>query len=174
MRAMDNLRRGALVATAALAAVLVGVLLGRGGDATVAVEDAAPELTLTDFEGSQFSFAEFEGTPVVVNFWASWCSFCVSEMPDFERVHQALGDEVVFLGVDQRDRRDRALELARQTGVTYRLVWDPRGEVFDAFGGPGMPTTVFIDAEGMVVEIIPGQLSAGLLRDHIRRNFGIG
>jgi thiol:disulfide interchange protein len=46
--------------------------------------------------------------------------------------------------------------------------------VFDAFGGPGMPTTVFIDAEGTVMEIIPGQLSAGLLRDHIRRNFGIG
>ncbi|MGH2693223.1 MAG: TlpA family protein disulfide reductase [Actinomycetota bacterium] len=162
------------MAVAALAVVLVAVLLGTGGDGTVAMGESAPELTLTDFEGSQFSFADYEGTPLVVNFWASWCPFCVSEMPDFERVHQALGDEVVFLGVDQRDRRDRALELARQTGVTYRLVWDPRGEVFDAFGGPGMPTTAFIDAEGTVVEVIPGQLSAGLLRDHIQRNFGIG
>jgi thiol-disulfide isomerase/thioredoxin len=171
---MDNLRRGALVAIAALAVVLVAVLLGMDGDVTDAGGDPAPELTLTDFEGHSFSFADYEGRPVVVNFWASWCPPCASEMPDFERVHQDVGEEVVFLGIDQRDGREDALELARQTGVTYRLVWDPRGEVFDAFGGPGMPTTVFIDAEGTVVEIIPGQLSVGLLRDHIKRNFGVG
>jgi thiol-disulfide isomerase/thioredoxin len=133
----------------------------------------APSVELTDFEGQRFSLAEYRGAPLVVNFWASWCPNCVAEMPDFEKVHQALKGEVEFVGIDQRDARGPAEDLARETGVTYRLAEDPSGEVFDAFGGLGMPTTAFIDADGHVVDVVTGQLSEGQLRDFITRSFGI-
>jgi cytochrome c biogenesis protein CcmG, thiol:disulfide interchange protein DsbE len=110
---------------------------------------------------------------VVINFWASWCPSCVAEMPDFEKVHQDLKDEVVFIGIDQRDDRNAAEALAQQTGVTYRLAEDPDGRVFDAFGGVGMPTTAFIDADGNVVDVVTGQLSEELLREYLDRSFGV-
>src|SRR5918992_6276090 len=95
---------GAAIGTAALVGVFA-LLAGPGDDATVAGEtalgDPALEVRLTDFEGKEFSLQDYEGRPVVVNFWSSWCPFCAAEMPDFEKVHRSIGDEVAFLGIDQ-------------------------------------------------------------------------
>jgi len=166
----------ALVGTAAL---FSGPRGGATVEGTAALGDPAPEVRLTDFEGQEFSPQDYEGRPVVVNFWASWCPFCAAEMPDFEKVHRSVADEVAFLGVDQCEScqggsADAARKLARETGVTYRLAEDPDGSVFVAFGGASMPTTVFIDADGRVVEHIGGMLSASQLRDYISRLFGVG
>lgn len=180
-------RNKALLLVAAIgAAALVGafaLFTGPGEDATVegatALGDPAPEVRLTDFEGQEFSLQDYEGRPVVVNFWASWCPFCVAEMPDFEKVHRSIGDDVAFLGIDQCEScgggsPDAARNLARETGVTYRLAEDPDGSVFVSFGGSSMPTTVFIDADGRVVEQVGGMLTESQLRDYIGRLFGVG
>lgn len=175
-----------LVIAGAVAVSLVGVaaLFGgpRGGatvEGTATLGEPAPEVRLTNFEGRDFSLQDFEGRPVVVNFWASWCPFCAAEMPDFEKVHRSVADDVAFLGIDQCEScqggsADAARDLARETGVTYRLAEDPDGSVFVAFGGSSMPTTVFIDADGRVVEHIGGMLSESQLRDYISRLFGVG
>ncbi len=157
---------------------VVGFVLFDGSSSRPAVEGRAergapePNVELTDFSGERFALADYD-TPVVLNFWASWCPNCVAEMPDFERVHKSLGGRVEFLGVNQRDARGLAEDLAHETGVTYRLAEDPSGSVFDAFGGIGMPTTAFIDADGTVVEVVTGQLTEEQLRDFIARSFGV-
>ena len=94
-------------------------------------------------------------------------------MPEFQRVHQRLGDRVAFLGVNQRDQAQAAEQLARRTSVTYPLAVDPAGRAFDAFGGLGMPTTVLIRADGTVADIFAGQLDETLLRERIRRALGV-
>lgn len=162
----------AIVVTAGL-----GIALSRapGGDVTVsgaaALGEPAPDVAMTDFEGERFNLSDYEGKPVVMNFWASWCPNCVAEMPDFERVHQSAAGEIVFLGINQSDDRPSAEDLAHETGVTYRLAADPQGEIFQAFGGAGMPTTVFIDPSGNVVDVVVGQLSQDTLTGYIERSF---
>jgi hypothetical protein len=79
----------------------------------------------------------------------------------------------VFLGVNQRDDRAAALDLAGRTGVTYRLAVDVAGRSFDAFRGLGMPTTVLIRADGTVAEVVVGQVDEALLAGRIRRDLGI-
>jgi cytochrome c-type biogenesis protein len=174
----------ALGSVAAAGLFGIAVLAGgpRGGtqvSGTAAPGGSAPEVTLTDFDGESFSLQDYEGRPVVLNFWASWCPFCAAEMPDFEKVHRSVSDDVVFLGIDQCEScqggsRDAAERLARETGVTYRLAEDPAGSVFVAFGGSSMPTTIFIDADGRVVEHVGAMLSESQLRDHLSRLFGVG
>jgi cytochrome c biogenesis protein CcmG/thiol:disulfide interchange protein DsbE len=158
-------------------ALLIARGPGRTGDVSVDGQAApgarSPNVSLVDFEGKFFSLSEYRGTPVVLNFWASWCPSCVAEMRDFEKVHKDLQGEVVFIGIDQRDDRNAAEALAQETGVTYRLAEDPDGRVFDAFGGVGMPTTAFIDADGNVVDVVTGQLSEELLREYLDRSFGV-
>ena len=182
-------RKRALMVTGAAVAVAVAIFgiaalsAGpRGGPAVTgaaALGEPAPEVTLTDFEGESFSLQDYEGRPVVMNFWASWCPFCAAEMPDFEKVHRSVSEDVTFLGIDQCEScqggsRDAAERLARETGVSYRLAEDPNGSVFVAFGGSSMPTTIFIDANGRVVENVGGMLSEAQLRDYIARLFGVG
>jgi peroxiredoxin len=162
---------------AVVGAVALELTLSRApkGDVTVsgavALGQPAPDITMTDFEGERFELSDYEGKPLVVNFWASWCPNCVAEMPEFENVHQATAGEIGFLGINQSDARGPAEDLARATGVTYRLAVDPQGEIFQVFGAPGMPATVLIDAWGNVVDVVVGQLSKDALTEYIERSF---
>ena len=112
-------------------------------------------------------------TPVVVNFFASWCQPCVVEMPALEAVHQELGDQVAFVGLATRNRADQALDTVEQTGISYPAFADPDGSALTYFGGVTMPTTVFIDASGNVVDVNNGDMSEAELRARIADLFGV-
>jgi len=163
--------RSAVAAAALLAAGATAVVLVRAAPERATSETAASPIRLVDFDGDAFTLGDYRGTPLVVNFWASWCPSCAAEMPAFESVYQEFDGEVEFVGINNNDNREAALELARSTGVTYRLAEDPRGEAFAALGGSGMPTTLFIDRDGGVVERVAGGLSAGqltaLIEEHL-------
>ena len=131
----------------------------------------APSVEMVDFSGEKLTLAQYEGTPVVLNFWATWCPFCVAEMPDFEKVNQSAGGQVQFIGVNLQDDAGAADDLAVETGVTYTLARDPQGVVYNAFGGVAMPTTVFIAADGVVREIVTGALTEGQLTGKIAQHF---
>jgi thiol-disulfide isomerase/thioredoxin len=170
----------ALAVLAVAALVVAGRLVGQPPatagvvvEGVAAVGRPAPRVELPGLRGGRVRLADLRGRPVVLNFWASWCPPCLAEMPEFERVHRRLGDRVTFLGVNQRDQAQAAERLARASGVTYALATDPAGRVFDAFGGLGMPTTVFIRADGTVAEIFAGQLDERLLAERIRRVLGV-
>jgi cytochrome c biogenesis protein CcmG, thiol:disulfide interchange protein DsbE len=124
--------------------------------------------------GDDRTLGEFTGTtPVVVNFFASWCVPCIDEMPAFERVHQSLGGKVTFLGMAYRDAPEDALATVDATGVTYPTFDDPDASALTYFGGLTMPTTVFIDAAGEVVEVNSGPLTEVELRARIADLFGV-
>ena len=132
------------------------------------------ELRLPRLEGAGVvEYAAYADRPLVINFFASWCPNCIAEMPDFERVHGLLGDYVSFLGVSQSDARSASIDLARETGITYDTAIDERGEFFRAFGGQGMPTTIFVRPGGEIADVWVGQLSADALQGLVSDHFGV-
>jgi thiol-disulfide isomerase/thioredoxin len=160
---------GAL-AIAVLAAVwLVGP--GVGEDEVVAVEDLvsgegrtavegtavegqpAPDTTFQLFDGGTATLDDLRGRPVLLNFWASTCAPCLEEMPAFERVHDALGDEITVVGIDVAEGVEPGREMLERTGVTYRQGRDPQGTMIRAYGGIQLPHTVLLDADGTVVAL---------------------
>lgn len=131
-----------------------------------------PDRSFQRFDGGTASFADYRGTPLVVNFWASWCPPCVAEMRDaFQPLHQRLGDQVAFLGINLQDTRAAAKRTLNQTGVTYDLAVDPEGELFSALGGFGMPTTVFVSADGRVLDTHTGAITEERLQTRIDELF---
>lgn len=145
---------------------------GASGTAATA-RDAVPDVRFRYFDGSEGSLDDFAGTPTVINFWASWCPPCIIEMPAFEAVHVELAPQVAFLGFNVGDEPGAARQLAEQTGVTYPLAEDPDSGIFQAFGGFGMPTTVLVDAEGMIVHMLSSRLRAQDLRALIAEHLGV-
>jgi cytochrome c biogenesis protein CcmG, thiol:disulfide interchange protein DsbE len=137
---------------------------GAATSAAPAGAGAVSAVGFTRFDGSQDTFAAYRGKPLVVNFFASWCAPCVREMPEIERVHQELGDQVTFIGVDVRDRAAEGRKLAEQTGVSYELVRDPSGDILTAFGGALLPTTAFVTGEGDIAALQNHTYDAGELR----------
>jgi thiol-disulfide isomerase/thioredoxin len=139
--------------------ILVGlVAILTGGDESQAA-DEAPDIALEYFDGRTAALDDLEGTPVVLNFWASWCPACVSEMPAFAEVHAQVGDRVNFIGVNMQEvSLEAAADLVDRTGVEYSLVHDRSGAIFQAFKGIAMPTTVFMDSAGSVARVHAGAL----------------
>ncbi len=136
------------------------------------IQSEAPEgldldIAFGTFDGQIANLGDYAGQPLVVNFFAAWCPSCISEMPDFEAVHQQVGDSVAMVGLSIDADAIDALELIDQTGITYDTGWDPRTTAYIEFGGFAMPTTVFIDASGEVVEVFSGALNAEALLDKI-------
>jgi cytochrome c biogenesis protein CcmG, thiol:disulfide interchange protein DsbE len=117
----------------------------------LATDQPLPSATLPrlNAEGT-LSTDDLRGSPAVINFWATWCAFCVEEMPDLQALHEDLGDEIAFVGVDREDDDERALRLAAGTEVTYDLVSDHDGSFFRAVEARGMPTTLLVDADGVI------------------------
>jgi thiol-disulfide isomerase/thioredoxin len=182
-----------VVATALALAAALGVvaLLDGGGDAPAAGDgdgvagyelSPAGELpaSVADVRlvaldgGDDRALGELLGsTPVVVNFFGSWCVPCIDEMPALEAVHQSLGDRVTFVGMANRDTAERALATVAATGVTYPTYDDPDASALTYFGGLAMPTTVFIDASGEVVDVHSGPLTEAELRSRLDDLFGV-
>lgn len=135
----------------------------------------APDLVLPDIlhTGSLVRLSDHKGTPVVLSFWASWCVPCRKEMPALARASAAFAGEVDFLGVDHQDVRDDGLALLRQARVRYPSGFDPEGSAASSFGLRGMPTTVFIGANGQVMATSLGELTEPELRSSIVKLFGI-
>ena len=162
---------GALVAVA----VLFGVVIAAGRSTSSSTDQPevdtigapAGEVVLAMLDSSTSSLAAYEGRPLVVNFFASWCAPCLAEMPGFERVSQDLDGQVAFLGVNLQDRPADGIRVVEQTGVTYDIARDPDGSLFQRFRAVSMPTTVFIDADGNAVDVHSGEISAGALADRI-------
>jgi len=140
------------------------------GDGTVPQSDLqgepAPEFSyaqLDDPEGDEVDFETFrDGRPAVVNFFYKDCPPCVAEMPALEAAHEAYGNEVAFLGLSYQESVEDGRELVERTGVTYEIGRDPSGELITAFAGVGLPTTVFIAADGTISATHTGDVRGDL------------
>lgn len=137
-------------------------------------DEPAPafDLTRLDDERATIALADFAGEPLVLNFWASWCVPCRTEMPAYQQVFDEVGDRVRFLGVNVRDRRDDGLAFAADAGVRYPSIFDPQATMTADYDVFGLPTTIFIDERGRIVAQRTGELSAEDLRTTIDRLFG--
>ena len=125
----------------------------------------APDFRLLDLEGGPVRLADFD-TPVVLNFWASWCQPCIQEMPDFQRLQEQYGDRIAMIGVNDGEDLATATEFAGRTGVRYRILIDPPKSLTD---GPyrliGRPTTYYIDAQGIIRDIRVGEHDLETMRE---------
>ena len=158
------------------------IVLSRDSPGFAADADISPEvsdgtdlslLTFDLFEGGTGTVADYEGTPLVVNFFASWCPPCVREMPEFQDVFERLEGRVAFLGLSQDQSPQDALNLVETTGVTYDVGWDLDLEVYGATGSIAMPTTAFVSASGQLMDTFAGALDTDSLAELIENALGV-
>ncbi len=132
-------------------ALLVGLLLSVGGcskeENKAKAPDRLPDVRLSALTtGEKVDLASMRG-PMVVNLWASWCGPCRRELPLYQAYAEKYAGKVDVVGIDfQETRRDRAKELARDTGVKYPLYEDPDGKL----RALGLPKLILLDAKGRV------------------------
>ena len=132
----------------------------------------APDFTVTDKDGKEVKLSDFQGKPVVINFWATWCGYCKEEMPDFEEIYKEMGEDLAFMMVNATDGNRETVEKAskyiEKEGYSFPVYYDTQGEAAYFYGVSSLPTTYFIDSEGYAVTYARGALD----KDTILKGIG--
>ena len=119
------------------------------------------DLSLEDLQGKTVRLSDFEGQVVLINAWATWCPPCVAEMPDLQAYYQAHQDEnFTILGINAGDPPSKAAAFVSQQGITFPILLDPNVDLLTSLGVNSFPTSILIDATGVVQSIHIGMYTA--------------
>lgn len=125
--------------------------------------ETAPDFTVYDADGGEVTFSSLLGKPVVLNFWASWCGPCKSEMPHFQELFEQYGEDVTFVMVnltgDGWDNIDDAQELISSNGYTFPVYFDNDGDAAAKYSIYSIPYSCFITADGIILDSHLGMMS---------------
>ncbi|MFJ5483720.1 prolipoprotein diacylglyceryl transferase family protein [Pectobacterium actinidiae] len=169
-RSMPALRRPAFagVASGLLAWTLAG------GALTLLQRSAPPlpDLQLTTLDARSVSLSSYAGRPTVVNLWATWCPPCRREMPAFQQAQETFPG-VAFVLVNQGESSQVIRTFLQREGlVLEHVLLDPPSRAMQALGARGLPTTLFFDAQGRLVDSHMGELTTARMKDTLLRRFG--
>lgn len=158
-----------------LAGMLTGLTVWLAAGAVLGLLQRAapplPELQLTTLDAQRVDLSDYKGRPVVLNLWASWCPPCRREMPVFERAQKAFPD-IAFVMVNQGETASQASDFLRRQGLALSdVLLDPSSKAMQATGARGLPTTLFFNADGRLVDTHMGELTMARLRDTVSRRF---
>lgn len=130
-----------------------------------------PDFTAYDANGNPVKLSDMRGKPVIVNFWASWCSPCKQEMPDFEEAYKTYGDQVIFMMVNltdgQRETQATAQAHIDNNGFTFPVYFDLDQSAAVAYNTVSIPATYLYDADGYLVTYGVGMLDAATIEQGI-------
>ena len=121
----------------------------------------APDFELKTLDGETVRLSDFAGKPVLVNFWATWCGPCRAEFPDFQEASVDNADRLVIIGINNTttDQPDMVDDFVAEMGATFPIVLDQDGTVSAAYQIRGLPTTIFVDRDGIVNEVFTGPIN---------------
>ena len=128
--------------------------------------ELAPDFVMIFPDGKRQKLSDWQGHPVVINFWATWCSPCKEEMPSFVKAYgERSQDGLVIIGMNAGESASQAAAFMQSHQMTFPVALDEQGELQQLYGVRGLPTTFFIDRQGRVAKSWAGLLAAPMLDD---------
>jgi thiol-disulfide isomerase/thioredoxin len=142
---------------------------GALGEAAPLAGHPAPPFELVTLDGETLRLSDLKGKPVILNFWATWCGPCRAEFPEFQKAAVDNADRLVIIGVNHTstDQAELVPDFLAEFGVTFPIALDQKGELSKAYQLKGLPTTIFIDSNGVVNELFMGPLNKAYIESKI-------
>jgi thiol-disulfide isomerase/thioredoxin len=133
------------------------------------IHSSAHEFSLYTPDGDRISLSEAIGTPVIINFWATWCAPCLIEMPILQELYDTYRPYIYIMAVNAGESKTTVSKFIIENDLTFPILLDPTGSVLNDYQIRAYPTTYFIDRQGGIQEIHVGVLSEKLLDKYLRK-----
>jgi len=124
----------------------------------IEVGKESPDFTLKNLAGEEVSLSDYRGKIVLINFWATWCKYCDMEMPDLQRIHEE-NDDLVILAVNQIEDKETVKKYIEKSKYDFEVILDSNGDISRTYLVRGLPTSYFVDAEGILLGGVPQMLT---------------
>lgn len=133
-----------------------------------AVDHPAPDFVLTRFDtGKEVALSDLRGRPVILNFWATWCGPCRAEMPALQAAYERYGEDLLVVGVDQGEEEAVVGPFLDEFGIGFPILMDGDMAVGREYRILGLPTTFFIDSQGIIRGVHAGEINSAILAEGI-------
>lgn len=135
-----------------------------------AIGNYAPRFSLPSLDGQDFSLDRVEGKPVLLNFWASWCEPCKTEAPELVNLYKEYSDkiEILAINVTASDTIENAKSFADEYGFTFPVLLDEHAVTAKKYKVRPIPTTFFVNKEGLIIDIVVGPLNKNLIEENLK------
>jgi cytochrome c biogenesis protein CcmG, thiol:disulfide interchange protein DsbE len=140
---------------------------GTTGQGDVSIGSQAPDFELAELEGQSVHLSDLRGRPVLINFWATWCIPCVTEMPLIQSAYADSQGGFTVLGVNADEPVGDVQAFLAKMDLTFDILLDPGGKVQSLYRLRGFPTSYFLDKDGVIRAIQIGQLSQSQLKRYL-------
>ncbi len=141
---------------------------GQAADNRLNLLEAPYDFTLEDLNGNKVKLSSFKGKKIFINFWTTWCPYCVEEMPDIEKLYQETKDgDLVILTINSGESKKTAQEFIEKKGFTFPVLLDIDGKVSQLYEVAYLPTSYFIDSEGYLVKGVTQGLSLEAMKAYV-------
>lgn len=148
-------------------AVASQILKDAGQSVIPNVGEAAPDFAFTMADGVTYKLSELHGKKVLLNFWATWCGPCRSEMPDIQKAIGESGGAVVVLGVNKAEDMSVIAPFAQELNVTFPLITNPKGDIAARYAAQLLPTSYFINSDGTIALRKTGVMNYTFIKNHL-------
>jgi peroxiredoxin len=164
------IHRWRILGVALLGAFVLTTVLGceqpktEGPKTSTAIGDFAPAISVEKLDGTRASLEDYKGKAIMLNVWATWCGPCRNELPAIQAAYEQYRDKgVEFLGVNMQEDKNTVSRFVEQYKLTYPILLDQSGSVAKAYRVSGVPTTYFIDKEGIIRAKWVGEMNADVI-----------
>lgn len=128
----------------------------------------APDFALIRLDtGEETTLSALRGKPIILNFWATWCGPCRAEMPALQATYERYGENLLVVGVDQGEERAVVEKFLNELGITFPVLMDGDMTVGREYRILGLPTTFFIDSQGIIRRVHAGEINSAMLAEGI-------
>lgn len=133
------------------------------------IGEPAPDFTLINLEGENVRLSDLQGKGVLINFWATWCDPCKREMPLMENEYQKMKDEgIEFLAINIAESELAVSRFTERLGLTFPILLDPDRAVTNLYEVGPIPSTYFVDKDGILVDHYTGEMSVRILKERLK------
>lgn len=125
------------------------------------------DIKIFDKDGNEIMLSDLSGKPIILNFWATWCGYCIQEMPDFEKAYKEYGEEIQFLIVNTDDGIAKGESFIKDRGYSFPTYYDLEYSAAITYGITGIPRTIAIDKDGFIRYNRSGMIDSSMLESII-------
>lgn len=135
----------------------------------------APDFEVIDVNGNTVHLKDYFGKPIILNFWATWCGPCKTEMPAFDSLYDEYKDDITFMMVNltdgYQDTVDKVNSFIADNGYTFPVYYDTKYSAAYTYGVNSVPLSIFINEKGEIADYHLGAMSQGSLKNYIEKIF---